>query len=291
MIQYLLLDENINEIKKRIMNKTIILFLDYDGTLAPFRDDPNKANPYPGIKQILKELNKNRDIYINIISGRTLTSLNKQINILDINYVGTHGLEMKIAGKYDLFSNHNNKTKISSNNVNYNNTKFSLKNNLSGENILPKIRGYFEYLKKNHSGIEYEDKKNALALHHPPSYQTGSIIDYLTKIIDNTQFEILKGKNVIEVRPRGWHKGKSARYIVKNILDNINLSKEKEHITIYIGDDTTDEDAFKELSGLNIYVKNDANLDTAADYYLNNPKDVLTFLETLKKMIIQHHKG
>lgn len=284
-IQYLLSDKNINTIRKKIKNKTIILFLDYDGTLAPFTDNPSRAKPFSGIKQILKQLNKNNNIFLNIISGRTLSSLNKQINIPGINYAGTHGFEIKIDQKYyPLFAS----DKI----INLNNegdTILKIKKNIAHatKNIIPKIRSYFDYMKNNSNGIKYEDKGNILTLHYPPSYQTKGVINYLKKIIDDSQLEILQGRNVIEVKPSDWHKGKAAKYILKNIINNqLNKSGEKELITIYIGDDTTDEDAFIELSGLNIYVKNEGNLDTAADYYLNDPEDVFIFLEILSKTVL-----
>jgi trehalose-6-phosphatase len=50
-----------------------------------------------------------------------------------------------------------------------------------------------------------------------------------------------------------------------------------------IGDDITDEDLFKKNSrGINIKVTDNAcNIETAAEYYLKNPQDALSFLENI----------
>ena len=46
------------------------LFLDYDGTLAPFHKEPNKAEPYPGIRHVLNKIMHVPDIRLVLITGR-----------------------------------------------------------------------------------------------------------------------------------------------------------------------------------------------------------------------------
>ncbi len=280
MKQYLLSDNNINEISSKVKNKNIILFLDYDGTLAPFAENPDNATPLTGIIETIEKINKSKNVYVTIISGRTLSSLNKLINIPNLNYVGTHGLEYRFAKKDNKISE-SDKHKSTDEKIK------NLLNNIleSTKDVLPKIRSYFEYLKNNHHGVEYEDKKYTLTLHHSPSYQIGRVMEYLESTIRNTQLEIIKGRNIIEVRPSGWNKGKAVEFILENILNKEIKQSEKDYLTIYIGDDTTDEDAFNVLSGINVYVKNEDDLQTAADFYLYNPKDVLTFLDIIGEIL------
>ncbi len=280
MRQYLLSDNIIKEVKNKVKNESIILFLDYDGTLAPFTENPDHATPLTGIIETIAKINKSKNVYITIISGRTLSSLDNLINIPDLNYVGTHGLEYRFAKKDNKISE-SDKLESTDEKI-----KNPLNNILESTNdVLPKIRSYFEYLKNNHHGVEYEDKKYTLTLHHSPSYQIGRVIEYLKSTIKNTKLEIIKGRNIIEVRPSGWDKGKAVQFILNNILNKEIKQSEKDYLTIYIGDDTTDEDAFNVLSGINVYVKNEDDLQTEADYYLNNPKDVLTFLEFISRSV------
>ncbi|MFP4016222.1 MAG: trehalose-phosphatase [Halanaerobiales bacterium] len=304
MSLYLLSSDCLNKIKDNIHDIPLVLFLDYDGTLAPFKEDPGQAVPFSGIKDILRELRQVNDIYINIITGRTLDSLNELIDIAGINYIGTHGLEIRISDKYkkstdhsiiypveDLYSEVDLPESNPSSLINTEKNK-NQENHMpeSMKKVMDKICSYFEYLKNKQTGIKYENKKYILTLHYPSSFRVDKIVNYLENLIHDNKLEILKGRNVIEVRPRGWHKGRAANYILEKVLDK-KLEKKSEsekevngnnYLTIYIGDDTTDEDAFRELSGLNIYVKNDGELETEADYYLNNPADVLDFLEVIR---------
>jgi trehalose-6-phosphatase len=83
-----------------------VLLLDYDGTLAPFHKEPNKAEPYPGIRHLLNKIMHVPDIRLVIISGRwtkdliPLLQLEKQPEIW-----GSHGLErLKTDGSYEIDS-------------------------------------------------------------------------------------------------------------------------------------------------------------------------------------------
>ncbi|MFW6022876.1 MAG: trehalose-phosphatase [Halanaerobiaceae bacterium] len=267
MIHYLLSADNLNKFKNRIKNKNIILFLDYDGTLALFKDNPAEAVPFPGIKNILKKLIDKKDIYISIISGRDLNSLNSLINLEGINYAGTHGLEIKMQDRFREENNINN-TEI--------NGKIDYK-------ILENIKNYFDRLIPENDYLKYEDKGIAVAFHYPDSYKIDKIIQELRNKIDNKNMEIIKGRNVIEVRPSGWNKGHAVNFIKKYIIENTRNKNNNDYISVYIGDDTTDEDAFKALDGINIYVKNEDELTTHADYYLNNPKEVFMILKVIAK--------
>ncbi|MFP4660851.1 MAG: trehalose-phosphatase [Halanaerobiales bacterium] len=304
MIQYLLSNSCLKEIKNVISNKSLFLFLDYDGTLAPFKESPGRAVPLSGVKSVLNDLIQIDDIFISIISGRTLDSLNDLIDIPNINYIGTHGLEIKISNKY----NNSSTPSIIYPDVELYNTGSDSGDSLSSisnmdkntrnqvqesiQRVLEKTRSYFKYLKNKHTGIKYEDKKYILTLHYPSSFEVNTVVNYLQSLTAEKEVEILKGRKVIEIRPRGWHKGKAVKYIIEEILypylrensDPGNEINKEDYLTIYIGDDTTDEDAFREIDGISIYVKNEGNLKTEADFYLNNPGDVLECLTLIKKI-------
>lgn len=256
--QYLLNDKIKNNILTKIKNtKLLLMFLDYDGTLAPFATDPARAFPLPKIKEQLQKLSQNQNVFLSIITGRKISDLKKLINIENINYAGIHGLEIEINNSRNNFEEENK----------FVNGLESLKN----------------YLKTNYcsrKNFKLEDKKYVLTLHHPQNINTTNIIKNISQQINKEKFEIMAGRQIIEVKPVGWDKGKAVKKIKKHILQTINKEK-PQHLNIYIGDDTTDEDAFSVLDSendLSIYVKNEDNIETKAKYYLNNPEEVLQFL-------------
>jgi trehalose 6-phosphate phosphatase len=86
------------------------------------------------------------------------------------------------------------------------------------------------------------------------------------------------GKKVFELQPRlDWHKGKAVLWLLRVLeLDG------PEVLPLYIGDDLTDEDAFRALGdrGLSIIVE-EGSRPTAASYVLKHPEEVRSFLRHL----------
>jgi len=251
MIRYLLSKKELKNIEYQFLDcPDLILFLDYDGTLAPFKENPADAIPYPGITKLLNKLISHTDTKISIITGRTLKDIKKLINIKKIYYAGIHGMEIE---------------------------DFSSPVKKIPDNLRKKI---ISILSKQ--DLKIEDKKYALTIHYKNSYSEKNIFKIINKIINQDIYEIMKGRKIIELRPKNYHKGKAVAYLMNKLNSNI---KSMQPIVMYIGDDTTDEDAFKYLKNkkksISIYVKNEANLDSIADYYLNNPYEVKSFLNKL----------
>ena len=70
------------------------LLLDYDGTLAPIASHPDLAIIPPEVKKVLERLANNPDVFIAIISGRSVDNVRNMVGIDDITYAGNHGLEI-----------------------------------------------------------------------------------------------------------------------------------------------------------------------------------------------------
>jgi trehalose-phosphatase len=136
---------------------------------------------------------------------------------------------------------------------------------------------------KNRKEIIIEDKTYSLAFHYRllPENKVQPLIEHIediTKKIDQqNQIQLIYGAKVIELRAQGWNKGKAI-----DLLLNENHSTE-DILPIYIGDDTTDEDAFKQIKkqGITIYVKNNDYKKTNAEYFVYNPEEVHFFLQSL----------
>jgi len=251
-----------DKLKEQLSNKYIMLFLDYDGTLASIVNAPGKAVISPETKRLLNSLSQMVNCKVAIISGRTLVDIKKRVGLKNIIYSGNHGFQIEGPKiKHELAVPVGYKKALQC-------IKAQLKKKLSG------IKGAF-----------VEDKNLSLALHFRladreqwASIKTifhETIIIYLVK----NKIKIKSGKKVFEVRPPlPWDKGKVVLWLLAR---QEALSKSQAIIPVYIGDDVTDEDAFKALRnrGLTIFV---GQTDfSQAKYYVKDVREVHDFLKCI----------
>jgi len=241
----------------------IFLFLDYDGTLCPIVKKPNRAILPLKTRRNLSKLADNKRIVVSVISGRMLGQVKNLVGLKGIYYAGCHGLEIERADKTYLFPR-SSKLKIPVN---------AIKRRLKIE--LRAITGW-----------EIEEKNIIFALHY--RRVKNSNVQKLKKIFYNitkpyiAKGEIItaKGKMVLEVRPAvNWDKGRYCLYLMNKLK-----YKGEKIIPLYIGDDTTDETAFKVLKkkGVTIFVKGERKT-SLAEYYLDSTNEVTNFLGRLNQ--------
>jgi len=255
----------LNKLKSSLKGKFIFLFLDYDGTLTPIVQSPDKAIISVKTLDVLKGLSKNPHCRVAIISGRALKDIKNKIGLEGIIYAGNHGLEIdgpKLRFKAPL--------------------------SMGYMAILKKIKGI---LKKKLSKIRrviIEDKGLALSVHYRlvniKDVQAVKTIFHETvaHYIISNKIKIRPGKKVLEIRPSlEWDKGKVVLWLLARL--KFALGKESS-VPIYIGDDITDEDAFKALrnTGWTVFVGNPGS--SCAKYYLKNTQEVAEFLEQILKI-------
>jgi len=257
--KHLLDKKYIKEFRQKINEyDKIFLFLDYDGTLAPFHPVPEEAYALEKSVSNIKKLAKSNKFIISFISGRKLRGLQKMIDIEKANYSGSHGLEIKMAFQDEVIYP------------------------FQDSSISEKSQNKYEEIKESYSkreDLRVEDKGFGLAFHCDNKVVQKEIEEELNAEFEDASYQILVGREIVEIRPQGWHKGKALKYIAENLAEQNNIDN---YLNIYIGDDSTDEDAFRELEdGISIYVQNEGDLDTAADYYLKNPQDTAELLKKL----------
>ena len=83
------------KLKNRLSSKFVLLFLDYDGTLTPIVETPDKAVISKERKDLLDKLSTSPHCRVAIISGRSLSDIKAIVGLKDIIYVGNHGLEIE----------------------------------------------------------------------------------------------------------------------------------------------------------------------------------------------------
>ncbi|MGE5197197.1 MAG: trehalose-phosphatase, partial [Deltaproteobacteria bacterium] len=87
-----------NEIKAKLKDKYLFIFLDFDGTLIPIAATPEKAVLPGSTKKLLEKISKSQRLKMAFISGRALDNIEQKIGLRDVIYSGNHGLEIEGPG-------------------------------------------------------------------------------------------------------------------------------------------------------------------------------------------------
>lgn len=250
-----------DHIGKELKTKKAVLFFDYDGTLTPIVAHPEDALLSTVTREKLVELAAL--VPITIISGRDKDDVKKLVGIENIYYAGSHGFD--IEGPQHTTLQHS-----------------------EGNSFIPLIKKIAMNLQqelKEFNGIQIELKKFAVAVHYRNAEQkdTKKIINRTLQLVkQNPGLRTGEGKMVIEVRPdMEWDKGKAMRWI----SEKLHLNRSEFH-HLYIGDDLTDEDAFKTLpeNGTGILVGHHQN-PTYADFRIDNPEEINKLLDSFIRII------
>jgi trehalose 6-phosphate phosphatase len=239
-----------------------LLMLDYDGTLAPFREDPEQAFPYPGVSSVLRQIVLAGKTRLVIISGRDAHEVIPLLGIEPRTEVwGLHGLQrLKPNGSAEL-------SELDA---------LTLEALASADNWLQL------------QNIQYaaEFKTGSIAVHWRGMNDSqaeavrGRVLEGWTPIAKRTGLKLLEFDGGIEIRAARANKG--------NAVDTIMSEMNSDTPTAYLGDDNTDEHAFEAVNGrgLSVLVR-PVWRPTAARLWLKPPEEVLDFLTRWLKACLQ----
>jgi trehalose-phosphatase len=254
-----------DKLKETLVNKHIFLFLDYDGTLTPIVDYPDKAVISEEVRNLLKDLSNNPRCHVGVISGRALNDVKKIVGLKNIVYVGNHGLEIESP-------------KI----------KFESQISPRLQSIIRRIKEELSNRLSKIKGLFVEDKNVTLSVH----YRLATRNDYLLakKIIEEIiqpflvsgKIKVTNGKKVIEIKPPAqWNKGRVAEWLLAR---QTFILGDQPIVAIYLGDDVADEDAFKAVQNKGLTVLVGKPKKSYAQYYLKNSSEVMQFLRQLMEL-------
>lgn len=247
--------ERLGDILALVCDKRIAMFLDYDGTLTPIVSQPEDARLSDSTRRALHELTARMPVAI--LSGRDLNDIRRRVDIAGILYAGSHGFD--IAGPRGL------------------------RRQMATE-FLPKLDTVVKELHEalgQISGARVERKCLSVAAHyrnvkeHDVPKVKQAVADVASR---HRELRKISGKKVYEFQPDiDWHKGSALMWLLERLG-----SEGKNVFPIYIGDDRTDEDAFRMLKerGIGILVGEKPG-PTAAKYSLRDPAEVERFLRAL----------
>jgi trehalose 6-phosphate phosphatase len=255
--------ERWDEIAGRLAGAKPALFLDYDGTLSPIAPRPELATLPPETHEVLQHLALH--LPVAILSGRGLEDVAALVGIPSIVYAGSHGFD--ISGPPLAEGGPPLRHEV-------------------GEGIPERIERAAARLRRELQGIAgvlVEPKRFSVAVHFRLADE--SALSRIEQAVDSTLGKVAglrkaHGKKVFELRPEDdWDKGKALLWVLHEMkLDHA----ANPVVPLYVGDDVTDEDAFRVLEerGIGILVAEEPR-PTAAAYSLRDPDEVRQLLERL----------
>jgi len=228
------------------------LLLDYDGTLAPFTLDRDRAYPYPGVREALDELMAMELCRLVIISGRAVDGLLPVLGLRRTPEVwGSHGWERLGPGGYEP------------------------------PRLPEEMLEGLDELERWGAGVglggRLERKPAATAVHlrglgEEESFRLRAEAARVMGTVASTYgLELHEFDGGLELRPPGRHKG----HAVQTLIEELGPGS----VVTYLGDDATDEDAFRALGqrGLGVLVRPQYR-DTEARLWLTPPEELLWFI-------------
>jgi trehalose-phosphatase len=220
-----------------------LFFLDYDGTLAPIVDDPDAAVPHPDVPDVLRALDERYPVWV--VTGRDLRALSSFLD-QPLNAIALHGAQQgTVGGEVE---------------------------HLMSDEAAQALRRLRESV-PSVDGLNVEEKDQSFAVHYREVEREEEAKDRLRRWLDPMPnvLDAIWGKKVVELRPEGLTKGTAVRRIAEDHPDRV---------PVYLGDDTTDEDAFAALQDLDreAVTVRIGKADTRADYRLAGPDAVVEYL-------------
>jgi trehalose 6-phosphate phosphatase len=222
------------------------LFLDFDGTIAAFAQHPDGVTLDAGVPGLLAGLRAQLGGAVAQVTGRSHAALDAIAGLPRYAGAGLHGLELRFDSG----------------------TTTSLANPAGASDIARRLRERFAADPR----VVVEDKGAAAALHwRQAPERAAECIEAMKQAVTTPGFEILHGHMLVEARPSGTHKGAALSALSKQ-------GSFTGRRPVFVGDDVTDEDAFRAAAALGGYgVKVGAGA-TAAHYRVAGVPEVHDWL-------------
>jgi len=246
------------ELKEKLQDHRLLLLLDYDGTLTPIVRRAEDATLSEETRDVMRKLAQRATVAV--VSGRDRADVTKMVGLDELVYAGSHGFDIRGPG---IEMEH-----------------------AEAQHALPDLDAAEEQLQQDLAairGARVERKRFAIAVHYrevadEQFKQVEQVVDQARRRYDSLRK--LGGKKIFELQPDvPRHKGEAVLWLIKALdLDRDDV------LPIYIGDDETDENAFRALQGSQngVGIRVAASDErTAATYVLKDTGEVRDFLTWL----------
>ena len=253
-----LIDNQLSEEIKHAykQSKERLIFLDYDGTLVGFNENPDDSKPDQDLIEILERLTKDKNNHIVIISGRGRQFLEEWMKPYSLDIVAEHGVWIKRMGKP---------------------FKTFIKINASWKK---ETMSLLERYVNRTPGSFVEEKDYSLVWHYRKvetglgEVRTRELTSHLKYMTANENLEVLEGDMIVEIKNSEINKGKAAQKLME-------IYPEADFL-LALGDDFTDEDTFKAMPEEAYTIKVGTSA-SEAKFSVNSYKEVRKLLNEIIK--------
>jgi trehalose 6-phosphate phosphatase len=228
--------------------RPVLVASDYDGVLARLRDDPSDAVPEPGVAEALTRLAAARDVVVALVSGRGVADLQRTSGLVGrYRWVGSHGAERDGPLTDEL----------------------AHRRDALAERLAPLVAAA--------PGARLEVKPASVAVHVRQVSDRARAAELLeqARALADSSLTMKPGKDVLELAVTDADKGSA----LLSLRDDIGAET-----TVYLGDDVTDEDAFRALGPEDVTVKV-GDGETAARYRVPDVDAARAVLERLGALL------
>jgi trehalose-phosphatase len=248
------------EVAARPVDTAFTLLLDFDGTVAEFNPDPSAPELTAARWDLLYQIAREPQLSLGIVSGRRLDDLKRRTRLPDhVYHAGLHGLEIEVNGRRTTHPDLG-----------------------AAEARVAGLAATLKPLLDEFPSAFIEDKGASVAIHtrRMPKEAYDAVFcraDALaTPWIAENHVRRLEGNAVVEYLPNiHGHKGEATKWITQDIEAKF----ARRAWVAYIGDDITDEDAFRAIEcGISVLV---GLRPTSATYKIDGIPDVDRFLTWL----------
>jgi len=251
--------------------KHVIVLTDYDGTLTPIVERPELAHLSEDTRKVLRSLANQKQFTVGVMSGRSLSDLKDKVRVSNVVYAGNHGMEMEGPGLRYV--------------------------NPAAEELSPVLKLIHLVLSRALGaipGVLVEDKGLTLSVHYRMAApeRVAEVKGAVEQAVGTAQaagkVRLTAGKMVYEIRPAvEWDKGKALKLLIEKYG-----RRDKTAAVVYLGDDRTDEDAFKAVeeygNGVSVFV-GEEKAGSFARYFLRSPAEVISLLGGLPGIAPRGH--
>jgi trehalose 6-phosphate phosphatase len=248
------------ELAARIDGTPLVLMLDVDGTLAPIAARPSDAAVPPETRRVVAALAARDGVRVALVSGRAAADARRMVSASNVWVIGNHGFEMVSPdGEEEV------------------------------EPELAAMRPAVAQASRRIAalvapvpGVLLEDKGWTLSVHY--RLADPAIVPRLVQSVEQVAIalglRVTRGKMVLEVRPTARVDKGTAVLRLSAMLGGLNNGG----AVVFIGDDNTDEDAFRALrlrssQAITVRVTHGTDTPTAAEFTVEGPAAVRSFLE------------
>ncbi|WP_313696177.1 trehalose-phosphatase [Halorarum halobium] len=228
----------------------ILCCLDFDGTLAPIVEDPADAELLPAARAALERLAGDPTVTVAVVSGRSLADLRERVDVADVVHAGNHGLELDEGSASTVDPE-------------------AVARRPAVEAAVARLRAELDGV----PGCIVEDKGVTASVHYrrTPDEHVPTVREAAREAAAATDgLRLTEGKRVLELRPDvPGGKDRAVRRLREHHPDALPL---------FVGDDVTDEDAFRALPTEGVAVLVGDREDTAASIRVPAPDDAAAFL-------------